>query len=97
MYINHQSRLRTLEIGKQFHAKFNRQSLFWQLVFLSCLPRFEGFESDVFLTPFPHANLKGRRSRTTKMELFDQVTSCLGILERKTIVLVAEARSLYRV
>ena len=31
----------------------------------------------------------------TKMEFFDQVTLCLGILEMKTNGLVAEARALY--
>ena len=31
------------------------------------------------------------------MELFDQVTLCLGILERKTIALVVKARALHEV
>ena len=54
----------------------------------------------VFCRPFSHANLNDPGSRataTTKMELFDQVALCVGILETKTIVLVAEASSLYGV
>ena len=54
----------------------------------------------VFCRPFSHANLNDPGSRaiaTTKMELFDQVTLCVGILETKTIVLVTEARALYGV
>ena len=56
---------------------------------------FEAFEGDVFRSP--PANLKGCGSRTVatiKMELFDQVILCLGILKRNTIVLVAGARAL---
>ena len=53
----------------------------------------------VFCRPFSHANLNDPGSRatttTTRMELFDQVTLCVGILETKTIV--AEARALYGV
>ena len=58
---------------------------------------FEGFEGDVFFRSSPHANLKAPESKviiTTKMEFFDQVTLCLGLLERKTNALVAEARPL---
>ena len=54
----------------------------------------------VFCRPFSHANLNDPGSRataTSKMELFDQVTLCVGILETKTIVLVTEARALYGV
>ena len=54
----------------------------------------------VFCRPFSHVNLNDPGSRTTattQMELFDQVTLCGGILETKTIVLVAEARALYGV
>ena len=54
----------------------------------------------VFCRLFSHANLNDPGSRataTTKMELFDQVTLCLGILETKTIILVAETRALYGV
>ena len=68
----------------------------WKLISSIILPSFEGFEGDVFFRPFPHANLIGRGSTATatiKMELFDQVTLCLGILKKKTIVLVAEARA----
>ena len=60
---------------------------------------FEGFEGEVFSRPSPHANLKGPESgatATTKMEFFDQVTLCLGILEMQTNGLIAEARALYR-
>ena len=63
------------------------------------LPLFEGFEEEVFFRPSPHANLKGPESRTAvtaKMEFFDQVTLCLGILEMQTNALVAEARAVYR-
>ena len=59
---------------------------------------FEGFEGEIFFRPSPHANLKGTESGatvTTKMEFFDQVTICLGILEMQTNALVAEARDLY--
>ena len=54
----------------------------------------------VFCRPFSHANLNDPGSRataTTKMELFNQVTLCVGILETKTIVLIAKARALYGV
>ena len=54
----------------------------------------------VFCRPFSHANLNDPGSRataTSKMELFDQVTLCVGISETKTIILVAEARALCRV
>ena len=54
----------------------------------------------VFCRPFSHANLNDPGSRATaatKMELFDQVTLCVGILKTNTIVLVAEARALYGV
>ena len=47
-----------------------------------------------------HADLRGhgfRPSATIKMELFDQVPLYLGVLKRKTIVLVTEANNLYRV
>ena len=62
------------------------------------LPLFEGFEGEVFFRPSPHADLKGPESgatATTKMEYFDQVTLCLGILEMQTKALAAEARALY--
>ena len=55
---------------------------------------FEGFEWDIFFRPSPHANLKGPwsgASAKTKMEFFDQVSLCLGILEKSTNVMVAEA------
>ena len=55
-------------------------------------------DSNVFFRPSPHANLRGTESRATatnKMEFFDHVTLCLGILERNTNALVAEARALY--
>ena len=61
---------------------------------------FERFEEDVFYRPSVNQDLKGRGSKTiatTKMEPFEQVTMCFGILERKTIAMVDEARSLYRV
>ena len=67
---------------------------------LSKSAAFEGFEEDVFLRTSPYANLIGPKSRTTvttKMELFDQTTLCLSILERKSIVLVALPRVLYGV
>ena len=62
------------------------------------MPLFEGFEEEVFFRPSLHANLKGPESGAnvaTKMEFFDQVTLCLGILEMQTNALVAEARALY--
>ena len=54
----------------------------------------------VFCIPFSHADLNDPGSRataTTKMEFFDQVTWCVCISEKKTIVLVAAARALYGV
>ena len=60
---------------------------------------FEGFEAEIFFRPSPHANLKGTESGatvTTKMEFFDQVALCVGILEMQANALVAEARALYR-
>ena len=54
----------------------------------------------VFCRSFSHANLNdpvSRATTTTRIELFDQVTLCVGILETKTIALVAEARALYGV
>ena len=59
-------------------------------------PLFEGLEGNVFFRPSPHANLKAVESRSTvsaKMELFDQVTFCLGFSEKKTILLVVKARA----
>ena len=47
------------------------------------LPPFEGFDGDVSFRPFPHANLTGCGSRTTKMELFEQVTLGLVVLKKK--------------
>ena len=52
----------------------------------------------MFSRPSPHANLKGPESGvtvTTKMEFFDHVTLCFGILEMQTNAIVAEARGLY--
>ena len=64
---------------------------------------FEGFEKDIFFRPSPHANLKGHGSKTTATSKIEpcvtlylatyEVTMCMGILERKTILLVAEARA----
>ena len=71
---------------------------FWQLIPSVNLLLFKGFEGDIFFRSSPHTNLKGPRSRgttTTKMELFDQVTLCLGTLESKTIILEAETRAFY--
>ena len=54
----------------------------------------------VFCRPFSHANLNDPGSKataTTKMELFHQVTLCVGISEMKTIVLVTKARASYGV
>ena len=73
-------------------------SKMYSLILVS-LPLFEGFEEDIFFWPSPHAILKGPKFRATaktKMEFFDQVSLCLGILERSTNVLVAEAITLYR-
>ena len=47
------------------------------------LPPFEGFDGDVSFRPFPHANLTGCGSRTTKMELFEQVTLGLVFFKKK--------------
>ena len=61
------------------------------------LPFFEGFEGDVSFRSSPHANLNGPGSMATvatKMERFDQVNLCLGILKRKAIVLVAKTLAL---
>ena len=69
-----------------------------QLIPLVSLPYFIGFEgvpySGLLLMQIAEVNL--RFTATTKMELFDQVTLCL-VLERKIIVLVTEAKALYRV
>ena len=76
------------------------QSLTLKLISSVSLPLFQGFEGDVFFRPSPHANLKGhgpRTTATTKMQLFDQVTFCLGIFERKTVLLVVETKAFYRV
>ena len=76
------------------------QSLTLKYLFSVSLPLFERFQGDAFVRPFLHANLKDRGFRitaSTNMELFNQVILCLDILERKTIVLVAEARVLYGV
>ena len=54
----------------------------------------------VFFRHFSHANLKFRRYRTTAtttMELLHQVTLYLCIFERKTIALVVEISTSYRV
>ena len=72
---------------------------FWQIICLVTLPLFGGFQGNVFSRSSPHVNLVdcgSRTTATTKMELFNKVTLCLGILERKVIVLVAEAKVLYR-
>ena len=61
---------------------------------------FERLEGDEFFGSSPHENLKDPGSKatvTTKIERFDQVTVCLGILERKAIVLMAEVRASYGV
>ena len=66
----------------------NKPAAFWRIWRRSLLQTFS-----------PHAHLKGPESEatvTTKMEFFDQVISCLGILEMQTNALVAEARDLYR-
>ena len=76
------------------------QSFTLKHLFSVSLPLFERFQGDAFVRPFPHANLKDRGFRitaSTNMGLFNQVTLCLDILEKKTIVLVAEARVLYGV
>ena len=51
------------------------------------------------MRPSSHTNLKDPEygaTITTKMEFFDQVTLCFGILEMQTNALAAEARALYR-
>ena len=61
------------------------------------MPLFQGFEK-VFFRPSPHVNLKDLESETNvtaKMEFFDQVSLCCGILEMQSNILVAEARALY--
>ena len=76
---------------------------FRQLISSVNLPLFEGFEKDIFFQPSPHANLKGHGSNTTATSKIEpcvtlylvtyEVTMCMGILERKTILLVAKARA----
>ena len=86
-----------LRMGKSFTQSLTLK-YFWQLMSSVNLLLFKGIEGDVFPRPSPHANLKGPRFRstaTTKMELFDKITLCLSTLERKTIVLVPEKRTLY--
>lgn len=87
-------------IDKAVYGRLLMQSLTLKHLSSVILRLFEEFERYVFFRPFPRANLRGCKSRTTaetKMELFGQVTLCLRIFERKIIVLVPETRVLYGV
>ena len=84
-------------IDKAVYGRLLMQSLTLKHLSSVILRLFEEFERYVFFRPFPRANLRGCKSRTTaetKMKLSDQVTLCLRIFERKIIVLVPETRVL---
>ena len=79
-------------LGKIFMQSLTFK-FFLSVFFLSKSTIFWRIWNRCLFSTFSSCKLDG----ATKIELFGQATVCLGILERKTIVLVAKVRALYRV